>query len=183
MTKAGKDTLTPSKPQQSVQVSLLHSFLLCLFHWNLTVQQKLSGLKLIIELYALVFFFFFWSSLWWYIPVKVMSAKSEPVYVSMTSSGPGKIVFTRSASSKEWLSTLVGSTALSWLVCRTLPDLHVAERKEELVSRDGRWILANVNRVGYYRVNYDLENWERLLKHLESDHQVSFISSAHINLL
>ncbi|XP_066503247.1 aminopeptidase Ey [Hoplias malabaricus] len=39
------------------------------------------------------------------------------------------------------------------------------------VSR-GEWVLANVNVSGYYRVNYDPENWERLLGQLSSNHQV-----------
>uniref|UniRef100_A0A3B4BFX1 Aminopeptidase n=1 Tax=Periophthalmus magnuspinnatus TaxID=409849 RepID=A0A3B4BFX1_9GOBI len=36
----------------------------------------------------------------------------------------------------------------------------------------GAWILANVNVTGYYRMNYDLGNWERLLIQLNTDHQV-----------
>ncbi|CAB1433691.1 unnamed protein product [Pleuronectes platessa] len=36
----------------------------------------------------------------------------------------------------------------------------------------GLWILANVNVTGFYRVNYDLGNWERLLTQLDSEHQV-----------
>ncbi|XP_072291149.1 aminopeptidase N-like [Eucyclogobius newberryi] len=36
----------------------------------------------------------------------------------------------------------------------------------------GSWVLANVNVTGYYRVNYDLGNWERLLIQLNSEHQV-----------
>ncbi|XP_062245063.1 aminopeptidase N-like [Platichthys flesus] len=36
----------------------------------------------------------------------------------------------------------------------------------------GLWILANVNVTGFYRVNYDLGNWERLLAQLDSEHQV-----------
>lgn len=34
------------------------------------------------------------------------------------------------------------------------------------------WVLANLNVTGYYRVNYDLGNWERLFVQLNSDHQV-----------
>eukprot|EP00066_Takifugu_rubripes_P011327 XP_003979915.2 PREDICTED: aminopeptidase N-like [Takifugu rubripes] len=34
------------------------------------------------------------------------------------------------------------------------------------------WILANLNVTGYYRVNYDLGNWERLLAQLDLDHEV-----------
>ena len=35
------------------------------------------------------------------------------------------------------------------------------------------WYLVNVNQYGYYRVNYDTQNWERLSKQLEEDHEVS----------
>ncbi|XP_061578144.1 aminopeptidase N-like [Cololabis saira] len=34
------------------------------------------------------------------------------------------------------------------------------------------WVLVNINVTGYYRVNYDLGNWERLLSKLSTDHQV-----------
>uniref|UniRef100_A0A671SHJ1 Aminopeptidase n=1 Tax=Sinocyclocheilus anshuiensis TaxID=1608454 RepID=A0A671SHJ1_9TELE len=34
------------------------------------------------------------------------------------------------------------------------------------------WVLANLHVSGYFRVNYDLGNWERLLSQLKSDHQV-----------
>lgn len=36
----------------------------------------------------------------------------------------------------------------------------------------GLWVLANVNVTGYYRVNYDLGNWERLLAQLDEEHKV-----------
>nr|XP_046249908.1 alanyl (membrane) aminopeptidase a [Scatophagus argus] len=42
------------------------------------------------------------------------------------------------------------------------------EKKNELISKSGEWILANVNCNGYYRVNYDPENWGRLLTQLET---------------
>ncbi|XP_028286017.1 aminopeptidase N-like [Parambassis ranga] len=32
------------------------------------------------------------------------------------------------------------------------------------------WLLANLNTVGYYRVNYDAANWDRLLKVLRTNH-------------
>uniref|UniRef100_A0A667ZA41 Aminopeptidase n=1 Tax=Myripristis murdjan TaxID=586833 RepID=A0A667ZA41_9TELE len=41
--------------------------------------------------------------------------------------------------------------------------------KEEFVSKGGEWILANVNAAGYYRVNYNPENWHSLLTALEED--------------
>lgn len=47
------------------------------------------------------------------------------------------------------------------------------EKKNALISKNGGWILANVNCTGYYRVNYDQMNWERLLTQLETDRHVS----------
>ena len=34
------------------------------------------------------------------------------------------------------------------------------------------WIVANIDTSGFYRVNYDQENWERLLATLQTDPQV-----------
>uniref|UniRef100_A0A665W168 Aminopeptidase n=1 Tax=Echeneis naucrates TaxID=173247 RepID=A0A665W168_ECHNA len=40
---------------------------------------------------------------------------------------------------------------------------------DELISSSGDWLLANVNCTGYYRVNYNPENWEALLTQLETN--------------
>lgn len=40
------------------------------------------------------------------------------------------------------------------------------------------WVLANINITGYYRVNYDLGNWERLIAQLNSDHEVHIQASS-----
>lgn len=43
------------------------------------------------------------------------------------------------------------------------------------------WILANLNMTGYYRVNYDQENWKRIIQQLRKDHTViSVINRAQI---
>lgn len=36
----------------------------------------------------------------------------------------------------------------------------------------GEWLVANINMRGFYRVNYDTENWNRLLNKLSTRHQV-----------
>lgn len=38
--------------------------------------------------------------------------------------------------------------------------------------KTNEWLVANNNVTGYYRVNYDQDNWERLLQTLSSSHQV-----------
>ncbi|OCT89713.1 hypothetical protein XELAEV_18018332mg [Xenopus laevis] len=43
------------------------------------------------------------------------------------------------------------------------------------------WLLVNLNVIGYYRVNYDDNNWNRLLNQLQSDHKlVPVINRAQI---
>ncbi|KAL0968053.1 hypothetical protein UPYG_G00261690 [Umbra pygmaea] len=43
--------------------------------------------------------------------------------------------------------------------------------KNNMLTSD-QWVLANLNVTGYYRVNYDIGNWERLLAQLSTNHQV-----------
>lgn len=35
------------------------------------------------------------------------------------------------------------------------------------------WVLMNTNVSGYFRVNYDLRNWDRLLSLLQTSHKVN----------
>lgn len=37
---------------------------------------------------------------------------------------------------------------------------------------DKTWLLGNINQTGYYRVNYDLQNWKLLIQQLQTNHQV-----------
>ncbi|KAK7152126.1 hypothetical protein R3I94_008458 [Phoxinus phoxinus] len=41
----------------------------------------------------------------------------------------------------------------------------------QLIDSD-KWVLANINCTGFYRVNYDEENWNKLLMQLEKDHHM-----------
>uniref|UniRef100_A0A3P9D9G5 Aminopeptidase n=1 Tax=Maylandia zebra TaxID=106582 RepID=A0A3P9D9G5_9CICH len=46
------------------------------------------------------------------------------------------------------------------------------EKEGKAGTHDGFWVLANINVTGYYRVNYDLGNWERLFTQLNTNHKV-----------
>lgn len=42
----------------------------------------------------------------------------------------------------------------------------------EAVKTTDEWLVANINMTGFYRVNYDSDNWDRLLATLNTNHQV-----------
>ncbi|CAG2115119.1 unnamed protein product [Medioppia subpectinata] len=42
--------------------------------------------------------------------------------------------------------------------------------KEEDIPEKNEWIIANIQEVGYYRVNYDVDNWKLIIRQLVSNH-------------
>ncbi|XP_070687597.1 alanyl (membrane) aminopeptidase-like b [Pempheris klunzingeri] len=54
-------------------------------------------------------------------------------------------------------------------------------KKDAFISKSGEWILANVNCTGYYRVNYNPENWDRLLTQLETNpHRIPLMNRGQL---
>lgn len=39
------------------------------------------------------------------------------------------------------------------------------------VPQSDKWMIANIQEVGYYRVNYDQENWKLLIGQLQRNHR------------
>lgn len=73
----------------------------------------------------------------------------------------------------QWMKNGVEQQPL-WLLEET--DVYPSMRTS---GQD--WVLVNSNVSGYFRVNYDLDNWERLLTLLQTDHQaVPVINRAQI---
>ncbi|KAG8012294.1 Aminopeptidase N [Nibea albiflora] len=66
----------------------------------------------------------------------------------------------------RWMKSGVVQSGMWWLM-----ELE-AENLDMRVHDSADWVLANINVTGYYRVNYDLGNWERLLIQLDSEHKV-----------
>uniref|UniRef100_A0A8C2X8C1 Aminopeptidase n=1 Tax=Cyclopterus lumpus TaxID=8103 RepID=A0A8C2X8C1_CYCLU len=55
------------------------------------------------------------------------------------------------------------------------------DSSESSDTSNGEWILANVNCAGYYRVNYNRENWERLSTQLETDpHRIPLMNRGQL---
>ncbi|NWH26510.1 AMPN Aminopeptidase, partial [Grus americana] len=48
----------------------------------------------------------------------------------------------------------------------------VSETNDQFKVNSPSWLLLNLNVSGYFRVNYNQENWEQLLSQLSNDHEV-----------
>ncbi|XP_041649436.1 aminopeptidase N-like [Cheilinus undulatus] len=73
----------------------------------------------------------------------------------------------------KWMKTGVEQQQY-WLLDKT-------DANDEMRVSGEDWILLNTNASGYFRVNYDLHNWDRLLALLNTNHEaVSVINRAQI---
>lgn len=52
------------------------------------------------------------------------------------------------------------------------PPLHFPETNNQFKVNSSNWLLLNLNVSGYFRVNYNQENWDQLLIQLSTNHQV-----------
>ncbi|KAI4898027.1 hypothetical protein NFI96_017466 [Prochilodus magdalenae] len=82
---------------------------------------------------------------------------------------PESVVETPSQFNYEWIVPIQwiktgGRQDLVWLM-----DKQTTDSKFQVTGSD--WIVANLNVSGYYRVNYDMGNWDRLLTTLRTSHQ------------
>nr|XP_033775374.1 aminopeptidase N-like [Geotrypetes seraphini]XP_033775376.1 aminopeptidase N-like [Geotrypetes seraphini]XP_033775377.1 aminopeptidase N-like [Geotrypetes seraphini] len=64
---------------------------------------------------------------------------------------------------------------ISWMKNGVVQPGYYWLQKSEEINNDFKtsdWVLANINVDGYYRVNYNKENWDKLLKQLQNNHSV-----------
>uniref|UniRef100_A0A8C5EIE7 Aminopeptidase n=1 Tax=Gouania willdenowi TaxID=441366 RepID=A0A8C5EIE7_GOUWI len=97
-----------------------------------------------------------------------------PVITINTTSGEiyqKHFLFNNTAESSLWWQIPIRFMSNTSDTSMVLQCLSLSVKKEEFISKSGEWILVNVNSTGYYRVNYNPENWERLLTQLERDPQ------------
>uniref|UniRef100_A0A8C1Q8Z1 Aminopeptidase n=1 Tax=Cyprinus carpio TaxID=7962 RepID=A0A8C1Q8Z1_CYPCA len=74
---------------------------------------------------------------------------------------------------------------ISWTKKEAIQSLYWLLQKTDQVDQmkisGDEWVLANINVTGYYRVNYDNENWRRLLNVLQTSRQsIPVINRAQI---
>ncbi|XP_058502629.1 aminopeptidase N-like [Solea solea] len=82
-----------------------------------------------------------------------------------------RFLYNDSSQSNVWWSVHITSMSNSSVFRPFLLETSDKVRKEEFISKNGEWILANINCTGFYRVNYNLENWHFLLTQLETEPQ------------
>ncbi|NXR04536.1 AMPN Aminopeptidase, partial [Sagittarius serpentarius] len=65
---------------------------------------------------------------------------------------------------------------ITWMTRETTGDRYwltkVSETNNQFKVSSPSWLLLNLNVSGYFRVNYNQENWDQLLKQLSTSHQV-----------
>uniref|UniRef100_A0AAR2L658 Aminopeptidase n=1 Tax=Pygocentrus nattereri TaxID=42514 RepID=A0AAR2L658_PYGNA len=89
---------------------------------------------------------------------------------------PESNVTTPSQFNYEWIVPIrwmknTGEQPLYWLQAKQVDDPAF-----RVTGND--WIVANLNVLGYYRVNYDMDNWERLLSTIPLLNRVQLIDDA-----
>ncbi|XP_028257682.1 aminopeptidase Ey-like [Parambassis ranga] len=92
---------------------------------------------------------------------------------------PNSVVDRPSEFMYEWIVPITwiktgGPEQQYWLLTKEATNSNMSLGADE-------WLLANINMRGFYRVNYDSENWERLLAKLSSKHKdIPVINRAQI---
>uniref|UniRef100_A0A672FXS4 Aminopeptidase n=1 Tax=Salarias fasciatus TaxID=181472 RepID=A0A672FXS4_SALFA len=71
---------------------------------------------------------------------------------------------------------------VTWIKNGGAEQKYWLTEKQDVILGTNDWLVANIDMEGFYRVNYDLPNWERLIKKLDSTPQVKLsqlIPSTH----
>ncbi|XP_049929901.1 aminopeptidase N-like [Epinephelus moara] len=83
---------------------------------------------------------------------------------------PDSEVTTDSPFKYQWI------VPIQWMKTKDIQELKWLESKSapinEMKTTGAEWVLANLDVVGYYRVNYDQGNWDKLLNVLMTNHEL-----------
>ncbi|XP_042352305.1 aminopeptidase N-like [Plectropomus leopardus] len=82
---------------------------------------------------------------------------------------PDSIVTTESPFNYQWV------VPIQWMKTKVPQGLKWLKIKSDTINEmkatQSDWVLANLDVVGYYRVNYDQANWDKLLNALRTNHK------------
>nr|XP_061796529.1 aminopeptidase Ey-like [Nerophis lumbriciformis] len=112
-------------------------------------------------------------------PVVTIDTRSGTISQKHFLLDPESVVERQSQFNYEWYVPVTwsksgGVAKQHWL-------LKTEESNPDMALGPDEWLVANIDMVGFYRVNYDPQNWERLLAKLSSHHQeLSVINRAQI---
>ncbi|XP_036952022.1 aminopeptidase Ey-like [Acanthopagrus latus] len=112
-------------------------------------------------------------------PVVTIDTKTGHITQKHFLLDPESVVETPSEFKYEWFVPMTwiktgGVEQQYWLLDKEATNAEMA-----LGAND--WLVANIDMKGFYRVNYDSENWERLLNKLSTKHQdIPVINRAQI---
>ncbi|NXL87046.1 AMPN Aminopeptidase, partial [Alectura lathami] len=103
-------------------------------------------------------------------PVVTVNTLNGSIWQSHFLLDPNSTVQRPSVFNYTWIVPITWMTSSSsgdryWLV-------NVSETNSSFRVSSPNWLLLNLNVSGYFRVNYNQENWEQLLAQLSRNHQV-----------
>uniref|UniRef100_A0A671V0M6 Aminopeptidase n=1 Tax=Sparus aurata TaxID=8175 RepID=A0A671V0M6_SPAAU len=80
---------------------------------------------------------------------------------------PDSEVTTPSQFNYQWI------VPIKWMKTGIIqtPEWLTEKSVQKMKASGEDWVLANLNVVGYYRVNYDVNNWRKLLTALSTNHE------------
>ncbi|XP_063887378.1 aminopeptidase N-like isoform X1 [Scylla paramamosain] len=80
----------------------------------------------------------------------------------------------------RWWVPLSHTTQATADFSKTAPSRWLSKTDSKITIRSlpnsSQWVIFNVQETGYYRVNYDENNWKQLIKQLKADH-----TKIHVN--
>ncbi|KAM9861189.1 aminopeptidase Ey-like [Aulostomus maculatus] len=102
-------------------------------------------------------------------PVVTIDTQSGKITQKHFLLDPESVVDRPSEFNYEWF------VPVTWMKTGGEENQHWLLKKEDtnpaMALGPDDWLVANINMTGFYRVNYDMRNWERLLAKLSSQHQ------------
>ncbi|XP_041842679.1 aminopeptidase Ey-like isoform X2 [Melanotaenia boesemani] len=112
-------------------------------------------------------------------PVVTINTQTGQITQKHFLPNPEAVVDRTSEFNYEWFVPITwiktgGAEQQYWLLSKEATKIDMVLQKND-------WLVANINMKGFYRVNYDPKNWERLLDKLISKHQdIPVINRAQI---